>query len=141
MLRVVLDTNIVVSALLWGGLPGQLFEMAARQEHFITLLTEDLLAETIRVLSRPKFAERIAAHGVQIERIREVYRLASDMVEPVTVPDGVVRDVKDVMVLGCALGGRADAIVSGDNDLLALNSYEYIPIVTAKTFLRRLVDS
>jgi uncharacterized protein len=137
MIRAVLDTNIIVSALLWGGVPLKVFE-AARDEHFVTILTEALLSETISVLSRDKFAEQLAARNIGLSHLRDLYRSASDIVDPADIPQGVVRDPKDGIVLACAVGGKADFVVSGDKDLLTLASYEDIPIITATQFLDRL---
>jgi len=94
----VLDTNIIVSGLLWGGLPGQVFK-AARDELFVTALTEPLHSETMRVLARSKFAEQIAARKIRIDSIGAQYRAASELVEGSEVPLDIVRDPKDAMVL------------------------------------------
>ncbi|GIK66246.1 MAG: putative toxin-antitoxin system toxin component, PIN family protein [Chloroflexota bacterium] len=137
MIRAVLDTNVIVSGLLWGGLPSLVFQ-AARDELFVAILTESLLSETINVLARDKFAEQLAARQINLESLAMQYRAAAEIVEPAEVPTGIVRDPKDVMILACAVGGKADFIVSGDKDLLTLVSYEQIPILTAEQFLDRL---
>jgi uncharacterized protein len=137
MIRAVLDTNIIVSGLLWGGLPGQVFQVA-RDELFVTILTEPLHSETMRVLARNKFAEQIAVRQIRIDVLGEQYRAASELVEAANVPHGIVRDPKDAMVLSCAVGGKADYIVSDDKDLLTLVSYQGIHIVSAEQFLERL---
>lgn len=137
MIRAVLDTNVIVSGLLWGGLPSLVFQ-AARDELFVAILTESLLSETINVLARDKFAEQLAARQINLESLAMQYRAAAEIVEPAEVPTGIVRDAKDVMILACAVGGKADFIVSGDKDLLTLVSYEQIPILTAEQFLDRL---
>jgi putative PIN family toxin of toxin-antitoxin system len=95
MIRAVLDTNIMVSGLLWGGLPGLVFQ-AARDELFVAILTESLLSETISVLARDKFAEQLAAQQVNLESLTNQYRAAAEIVEAAEVPTGVVRDPKDV---------------------------------------------
>jgi putative PIN family toxin of toxin-antitoxin system len=120
MLRAVIDTNIIISALFWSGLPGQVFA-AAQSERFIALLTNALIAEIEQVLARDKFAEQLSKRGLTIASIIEQYRSAALIVEPVEVPKDVVRDPKDRMVLACAVGGQADYIISGDKDLLALD--------------------
>jgi putative PIN family toxin of toxin-antitoxin system len=137
MVRAVLDTNIIVSGLLWGGPPGQVFE-AARDERFIAVLTEALFSETRLVLSRDKFAERLTARGIQLVDVLTRYHAAAEIVEEAPIPSGIVRDPKDIAVLACAVGGKVDYIVSGDNDLLTLIVYEHIPILTAVQFLERL---
>jgi putative PIN family toxin of toxin-antitoxin system len=137
MLRAVLDTNIIISGLLWGGLPGRIFQ-AALNEAFTAVLTEALLAETMRVLSRDKFISQITARQIDLTKIQEQYRAAAEIVEPADILGNVVRDPKDVMVLACAVGGKADYIVSGDHDLLTLVVYENIAIVSAAQFLVHL---
>ena len=63
------------------------------------------------------------------------------LVEPVSIPLTVVRDPADDRVLECALGARADLIVSGDDDLLSLETFREIPIVTAAEALRRIAST
>jgi putative PIN family toxin of toxin-antitoxin system len=133
----VLDTNIIVSGLLWGGVPGQVF-LAAEQGIFTTLLTDTLLAETMLVLSRDKFVSVVQSRGIVLTQFRQKYAAASEIVEPAEIPPGAVRDPKDSMVLACAIGGQADFIVSGDKDLLNLLNYRYTPILTAAQFIERL---
>jgi uncharacterized protein len=77
MIRAVIDTNIIVSGLLWGGLPGQVFQ-AARDELFVTVLTKPLHSETMRVLARSKFAEQIAVRQIRIDVLGEQYRATSE---------------------------------------------------------------
>jgi predicted nucleic acid-binding protein len=60
------------------------------------------------------------------------------IVVPAEIPPDVVRDSKDRAVLACAVGGKADYIVSGDEDLLVLSIYENIPILNANQFVDRL---
>jgi putative PIN family toxin of toxin-antitoxin system len=137
MIRAVIDTNIIVSALFWGGLPGKVF-VAARDELFIALLTEQLITELATVIGRDKFAEQLSKRNLTVETIIGQYRSAAVLVEPAEIPTGIVRDPKDHAVLACAVGGKADLIVSGDNDLLALAAYENIPILNVDQFLKRL---
>ncbi len=138
MIRAVIDTNIIISALFWGGLPEKVFA-AARDERFTALLTEPLIAEVSKVLGRDKFAEQLLKRKMTAEAITAQYRAAAVFVEPAEIPPGIVRDAKDAMVLACAVGGKADFIVSGDRDLLVLNAYESIPILNADQFLQRLL--
>lgn len=137
MIRAVLDSNIIVSGLLWGGLPGLVFQ-AARDERFVAILTESLLSETMSVLARDKFAKQLAARQINLENLTMQYHDAAEIVEAAEVPAGIVRDPKDVAILACAVGGKADYIVSGDKDLLTLVSYEGISIFTAERFLHHL---
>lgn len=137
MIRAVLDTNILVSALLWGGLPARILS-AAYDERFIMLFTDALMDELQTTLSREKFAQRIAQRQLSVPSIIRQYRMAGQMVNAAVVPDDIVRDPKDRHILACAQGGNANYIVSGDNDLLVLGTYAGIPIFTPRDFLQLL---
>lgn len=137
MIRAVLDTNIIVSALFWNGPPRAVLE-AALDKQFISLTSEANTTELARVLAYPKFAEQIANQAVAIERLVGDYLTIVVPVMFAEVPHNVVRGPKDRSVLACAVGGKADFIVSGDKDLLVLTTYDDIPILSAEGFLRRL---
>jgi len=137
MIRAVIDTNIVISALFWKGLP-RLVVDAALDKQYIALTTEAVTTELIRVLAYPKFAQQIANQALNIEHLVENYLAIAIGVLPGEVSSNVERDPKDRKVLACAVGGKANFIVSGDKDLLVLDTYEGIPIVTADHFLQHL---
>jgi uncharacterized protein len=137
MKRVVLDTNIVVSALFWKGTPRVVYD-AALEKHYLMLTTEALAAELKRVLAYPKFAEQIAKRELEVDSVVGDYLAIAVAVLPGEVPAEVIRDPKDRDVLACAIGGKADFIVSGDKDLLVLSQYENIPILSADQFLEQL---
>src|SRR5688572_9249274 len=102
MIRAVLDTNVIVSALFWAGLPEKVFA-AARSEQFTALITEVLIVELETVLSRDKFSEKLTQRQVTVGDIIEQYRAAAELVEPANIASGVVRDPKDREVLACAV--------------------------------------
>ena len=79
-----------------------------------------MLAELSRVLARPKFAMRLAEVGRTPENLVEDYRLLVDLIEPARIQPVIEADPKDDIVLACALGGKANYIVSGDHHLLDL---------------------
>jgi putative PIN family toxin of toxin-antitoxin system len=135
--RLVLDTNVVISALLWRGIPYRLLETIRRQERLQLYSSSALLEELADVASRRALAKRFAAIGKTAPEIMVDYLEAIELVEPVDVPR-VARDPDDDHVLACALAASAELIVSGDLDLLALTAYERIPIVTPAAALRQL---
>lgn len=137
MYRVILDTNILISGLIWRGIPGKAID-AATAYRFRLLLSDSLLQELQITLHRPKFAKTIAASGQRVDDLIGKLIQASIFVQPAEVPDDVVRDPKDRHVLACAVGGSADCIVSGDADLLTLGSYAQIPIWTVAYFMEQL---
>ncbi|MBE0691403.1 MAG: putative toxin-antitoxin system toxin component, PIN family [Anaerolineae bacterium] len=133
-MRVVLDTNIIVSGLFWRGQPGFVLR-AATEQKFRLLLSETLIAELLDVLSREKFKMQRQSLGMSAEQIVADLRVVAEVVHPADVPSSAVRDVKDAMVIACAIGGNAEVIVSGDQDLLSLGTYARITIVDARGFL------
>lgn len=140
-MRIVLDTNVVLAALLWQGTPHHLLA-ALRQQHGAQLYTSTaLLEELADVLSRPFAAKRLAAIDKTARDVLADYVDAVELVEPPPLPAPVCRDPDDDEVLALALASRADLIVSGDNDLLVLQHFEAIPIVNAATALQQLAPS
>lgn len=136
-MRVVLDTNAVVSALLWGGIPDQL--LAAATEGRIELYTsEPILMALAEVPPRPKFSQRIRKGGRTVSQLLEQYRGLAELIVPATIRPGTLADPDDDHVLACALAVQADLIVSGDAGLLNLKAYQGIPIVTAAEALTQL---
>lgn len=129
MIRVVLDTNVYISALMFGGLPGSLLDLAVLQS-FLVVISPALLDELDEKL-RLKFevpAEDTAIIRAKLESVAEIVR--PDMVLHV-----IADDPDDNRVLECAMKGSADYIVTGDRHLLKLGSYEAIQIVTVRQFL------
>ena len=139
-MRAVLDTNVIVSAIFWGGNPALVFK-AATENQFTTLASDHIVNELRLVLSRPKFTEEFAKRKLIVETVIHNYEEMVTLVEPADVPIDAVRDPKDRAILACALGGKADVIVSGDKDLLVLNPYENIAILNAEAFLKRLEEA
>ena len=128
MTRAVLDTNTWVSGLGWGGPPGDVVE-AALAGRFEIVTSPALLDELRRVLAYPKLA---AIFG-DVDEVIELIALASHVVRPTLTLD-LVRDPDDNRVLEAAITGSADAIVTGDADLLDLQLVEGVRILTPADF-------
>jgi putative PIN family toxin of toxin-antitoxin system len=133
-MRVVIDTNVLVSAVLGG----QLAEVISRwQVGDFTLVVSDVIAaEYLAVLRRPKFglpAQVIDAIGAYVFQ-------RAEFVTPQALRV-VTADPKDDKFIEAAVTGRADVIVSGDKHLLSLGAYHAIPIITARTFLGQLASA
>lgn len=134
-MRLVLDTNVVVSALVWGGVPYKLIEAAAAGD--IELVTSPtLLAELREVLSREHLASRLAAQRATVEQSIALYAELAISVSPLATPRVVPGDVDDDHVIAAAVAGAAETIVSGDHDLRVLKTYRRIRIVNAAEALR-----
>ncbi len=132
MTRVVLDTNTIVSGLGWGGHPGAVLD-AALAGHFELVTTPILLDELRRVLAYPKLQAVIG----DAEELIELLALAAIVVTPTETVE-LVRDADDDRLIEAAQAGRADVIVTGDQDLLALGDVGQISILTPREFLETL---
>ena len=135
-LRVVLDTNLVVSAMLLPqSRPRQALDYVRR--HGIVLVSADALSELREVIRRPRF-NRYLLEG---QRREFLYNLEQDSeLVPITHAITACRDPKDDKFLELALSGHASHIITGDHDLLALHPFRSIPIVTPATFLTRQIS-
>ncbi len=138
-MRVVFDTNVVVSGLLWGGTPERLIEAAG--DGLLKLTTsESLIAELSGILERAKFSAKLKQKQLTVAQIVARYRELAETVHAPPVEVAALRDPDDATVLACALAARAEAIVSGDDDLQALGSYQGIPILSPAACLQRIVE-
>lgn len=127
-MRAVIDTNVLVAALLWRGPPHTLLEQA-RAGTLSIVSSPALLAELADVIGRAKFDAILARTNTSRERSLAQVRQLTEVIEPPPLPQPVCRDPDDDQVLALALAAKADLIVSGDNDLLSLGSFEHIPIL------------
>lgn len=104
MMRVVVDTNIVVSAFLWGGNPRAILD-AARREEIALFTSAALIAELEDVLSREKFSKRVLQVGSSVSEMAADYLTLAHLVLPTSHPS-VVRDPDDDHVLAAALAAQ-----------------------------------
>ena len=131
MLRVVPDTNVLISAFMVEGNEYRLIENGFKKE--ILLLTSLALIEEFKeVALRPRFGFTKEEIDDFIDALLEV----SELVVPVQRITGICRDPDDERLLEAAVEGKADYIVSGDKDLLVLKSFRGVKIVTAAELLR-----
>lgn len=137
MIRAVVDTNILVRAVIKPlGTVGPVLRRL-RDGAYVLLFSEPLMTELVDVLNRPHIRDKYGLAQKDIETVVALILLRGEAIVPrrrITI----CRDPKDNMFLEAAADGRADAIVSGDNDLLELNDFEGIPIITSAKFLSKL---
>jgi putative PIN family toxin of toxin-antitoxin system len=132
-LRVVIDTSVLVSAvLLPRSVPRLAFDSVRRSGRI--LISDATIDEFESVLRRPKFARYIA----EIDRLEFLARLV-ELAEIVEIRDRIAacRDPKDDKFLELAVSGGATSIISGDRDLLTLNPFRAIAILTPQEFVTR----
>lgn len=133
-MRVVPDTNVVVAALLWDGNPRRLMEfMRGGKIRFFT--SRPLLAELTDVLSRPKFATKIAASQLSVDQLVDLYAALVAVVKPVAMPR-IAPDPDDDIVIGTALAAKSGFLVTGDHSLLSVGEYESVRIVSVSEALQ-----
>ena len=135
MIRVVADTNIVLSAYFWDGLPEKLL-LLARTGDCELLVTDQLITELRTVLSRDKFTRNFAAIGLNVDTLIGDYSALVKFVEPAKIPPTILDDPPDDNVLACAVGGEAQFIVSGNRHLLRFKQFQGIEIKTVADFLK-----
>jgi uncharacterized protein len=131
--RVVVDSNILISAIAFGGKPEDVVRLADRGEIRL-YLSPYILDEVRRILLGPKFSVALSdiEDFLDFLRFTTVRRRAPAL--------HVSRDPKDNPILECAVAARADFLVTGDRDLLDLERYEKIRIVTPADFVRQRAE-
>jgi uncharacterized protein len=130
-LRLVLDTNIVISALLWQGAPRMLLDQASGDSGVELYASDALIDELRNSLGYRKFEKRLAQAGLSIDAAVLLYRGLVNSVAPVAISGIVPRDPKDDIIAGTAIAARAHAIVSGDKDLTSLEQVAGISVLRA----------
>jgi putative PIN family toxin of toxin-antitoxin system len=131
-LRVVLDTNVLVSGLAYpASVPGRIVG-AWQRGGLDVVLSKYILEEMVRVLPR---LSRIKLSPAAIRDLADSFLFLAEIVEPSGVVEEALRDTADKAVLGTLLAAQADYLISGDKDLLALAGR--YPIVTPLAFWER----
>ena len=130
--RVLIDTNVLLSGIFWPGKSKALLNAVRQGEiHYIT--SKHLLDELQGVLSDPTKPFGLNDH--EIDKIINEIRTFAEIIVPTSHIE-VCRDPDDNRVLECAIDGEVDYIITGDKDILVLDSFEGIKIITVDNFLR-----
>ena len=127
-MRIVIDTNALVSGLLWQGAPHTLL-VYARTGAVELVTSPELLNEFSKIIERSKFASILQRTSRTPTKITEELKHLCDIVIAPPLAKPVCRDPDDDAVLACAIAANVDAIVTGDKDLLTLKSFQSIPIL------------
>ena len=135
--KAVLDTNVWVSALLWGGKPAAVIK-AAEEGKVSVFASEEIIGEISQVLAYPKLAKICQAEGFLHEELIEAVLKVVKFVEVTKKVNVVMEHPADDKFIDCALATMADYIVSGDKHLLKVGSYKKTQIVTVNKFLESI---
>ncbi len=136
-MRLVVDTNIVASGLLWHGPSRRLMDLARSGE--VALFTSaPLLDELARILARDRFRRKLQELSIDREELVLGYAELANVIAPALIGEVIKKDPSDDHVLACALAAGADLIVSGDPHLQNLKHYHRMPIVRDSEALRRI---
>jgi hypothetical protein len=135
MLRVVLDTNSLVSALITRGKPRALLRKIIDKK-LTLVISNQIIQEFKIVMKRPKFQRYVDSSDID-EFLTRLIKI-SELIEVKSDFNIVKGDPTDDIILNCAYDGKVDYIVSGDEHLLALKNFKGIKIVTADETLKNI---
>lgn len=131
--EVVLDTNVLVSALIFGGKPWRALRMAWQSGRIVPIVNRHTVEELLAVFAYPKFKLGVAERETLLADYLPFAQVVAVPDEMRKLP--ILRDPEDLMLLALAVTGKADVLVSGDADLLAVrDEWRRIPILTPAEF-------
>ena len=131
-MRIVIDTNVIVSAVFFGGRPGQILNLLLHR-HLEVVATDKIVAEYQATIDY--LLERYGGKHIKLSIMPII---ASMELIPQTEDIHICRDPDDDAILACALGGNAKVICSGDGDLLALDGFRGLEIMPPADFCQRM---
>jgi len=134
-MKIVLDTNVLISGIYFSGPPGTILQ-AWRSGKFQLAVSIEILEEYLNVAER--LANRYA--GVEYEGILGLIVQNAELVQAADLPKPVSEDPDDDKFLACALASNIRIIVSGDSDLLRVSGYADIRVITPKRFISEFLD-
>ncbi len=134
-MKVVLDTNVLISGIFFSGLPSKILAAWA-DGRFELVASVEVLAEYRRV------AERLQKDfpSVGIKTILDLVTRETRIVKPAPVPKSACDDQSDLKFLACALAGGANIVVTGDRALLRSSGFRGIEVLTPREFVQRYLE-
>lgn len=136
MTKVVIDTNVIISGILFSGKPGQIIDLW-KNNQIKPYASKQIIDEYIRVLTYPKFQlTEKQINYILYQQILPYVEITSPLPGPVIIED----DPSDDMFLYCCKAAGADILITGDQHLLALFHFENTRILTPDEFLRSSVE-
>jgi uncharacterized protein len=132
-MNVVIDVNVWISGLLWGGIPAQVLQLA-QQRTIASYISLELLLELETSLRRPKFQTQLQKRDQTVESLSSIARSISTLVVISSIEIPELRDQTDVKILATAIAAQAQILITGDLDLLILHPFRAIQILTPSDF-------
>jgi len=130
-MRVVLDTNVIIAAFATRGLCTEVFNICV--ESHTMVISEQILSEI-----QEKLAAKVRLPQNTIDEIIEYLGKITESVEPVNIEKSACRDADDLKVIGTAVSGKAEFIITGDEDILVLKKYGQVEMISPREFWNRL---
>lgn len=140
MKKVVLDTNTLISGLLWDGNEVRVIEKAENKEIKL-FISPELIEELEGVLKREKFCKRLEGKEYTVDKAVSKIALIATLIKPTHKINVIKEDSEDNRVLECAVSAKVDVIISGDSHVLDLKDYSGIDIITASEFIKQTVST
>ncbi len=137
MLKVVADTNTIISGLLWKGNESKLLQ-EAEEENIRLFISKEILEEIEQVINYDQLQKYIAESELTKEQLLEKVNSLCHIVFGEKLNIDICRDKRDNKIIECAVHAKADFIVSGDKDILSLKEYEKIKIISTNEILKIL---
>jgi uncharacterized protein len=135
-MKIVLDTNVWLSGIIWDGEASKIIEKAEK-ERIQLIISDDILTEIVNVLNREsKFQKHILDLKLSIEDLIRTILSISTLIETDIKLDVIKADPKDNIILEAAIVGKADYIISYDNHILNMLEFREIKIISPKEFLK-----
>ena len=134
-MRVVIDTNILVSAAIAGRKPASVITWVINQPDYEWVVSEEILAEYQEVLSRRK----LKLTDVQKERWLDLIQCSTKLID-VSIEIDFPRDQKDAKFIACALSANADFLITGDRDFTEVQSLEKTLIISVSMFAELIMN-
>ncbi len=136
-MRVVVDVNVWISGFLWGGTLEEILKLVYENKLY-SYVSIELLQELELTLRRPKFREKLSQKKQTVEGFVAIASSISTVLEAVEIEVAELRDPDDAKIIAIAVASDAEAIITGDLDLLVLQPFQCISILTPAQLLQKL---
>jgi putative PIN family toxin of toxin-antitoxin system len=137
MLKIVLDTNVLISGIITSHGPAAKIIEAVQAGRLILCTSANLLQEFSEVILRPKMLRKYSELGIHADALLDYLRANAILVSGIPTQAVIAADPDDDYVIACAIDGEADYIISGDRHLLELESLNKILIVSPREFVEQ----